>query len=129
MDNTADMLARIRNALKAQKATVNIVNSNKNLAILKVMQEEGYISDVEVRELRPNIKEIIVTLKYKNGIPSIRELKLRSKQQRRVYTSIADLPLVKNGLGIAIISTSAGIVSDYEARLKNMGGELICEVF
>lgn len=129
MDNTSDMLARIRNALKAKKSTVNIVSSKKNLAILRVMQEEGYIEKAEEINIRENIKEILVTLKYKYGIPSIRELKMRSKQRRREYSSIANLPLVRNGLGVAIISTPLGIISDYEARQKNVGGEIICEIF
>lgn len=129
MDNTSDMLARIRNALKANKSTVNVIFSKKNLAILKVMEEEGYIEKAEEANTRDSLKEIVITLKYKYGIPSIRELKLRSKQRRREYSSIADLPLVRNGLGVAIISTPLGIISDYEARQKNVGGEIICEIF
>jgi len=129
MDNTADMLARIRNALKAKKATVNVVFSKKNMAILKVLQEEGYIDKIEELEVRTNIKKIVVTLKYKYGIPSIKELKLRSKQQRKVYSSIADLSLLYNGMGTIILSTNMGIMSDHEARQKNVGGEIICEVF
>lgn len=129
MDNTSDMLARIRNALKANKSTVKVIFSKKNLAILKVMEEEGYIEKAEEANVRDSLKEIVITLKYKYGIPSIRELKLRSKQRRREYSSIADLPLVRNGLGVAIISTPLGIISDYEARQKNVGGEIICEIF
>lgn len=129
MDNTADMLARIRNALKAKKSTVNVVFSVKNMAILRVMQEEGYIDKAEELEIKPNIKIIVVSLKYKHGMPSIRELKMCSKQQRRKYSSIARLPLSYNGMGTIILSTNLGIISDYEARQKNVGGEVICEVF
>ncbi|MGV3279150.1 30S ribosomal protein S8 [Rickettsiales bacterium LUAb2] len=129
MDNTADMLTRIRNAIKAKKDIVKVIHSKKNMDVLNVLQEEGYIESFEAVEIRPNIKEINVTLKYKNGFSSIRSLKLKSKQQRREYSSISNLPLVYNGLGISIISTSKGIISDNQARALHVGGEVICEVF
>lgn len=129
MDNTADMLLRIKNALNANKKNVNVVCSKKNVAILKVLKEEGYIEDFNEEEVRPQVKLINVALKYKYGTSAIRKLRLRSKQKRREYSQISNLPLVFNGLGISIVSTSQGVMSDNEARMKNIGGEVICEVF
>lgn len=129
MDNTADMITRIRNAIKAEQRQLTVIYSKKNVAILNILKSEGYIEDLEVLEVRKNIKEIVVTLKYKQGVAAIRNIKIRSKQQRREYSAIADLAPIRNGLGIAVLSTSQGIISDFDARQKNIGGEIICEVF
>ena len=128
-DVVSDMLARIRNALNVDKDTVDLVYSKMSVGVLNVMKEEGYIDSFEIVDVRDGIKNIVLNLKYYYGKPVIKKMVRISKPSRRVYYGISDLPLVYNGLGISILSTSMGIISDREARKKKVGGELICTLF
>ena len=128
-DPIADMITRIRNAQLRTLNTVNIPNSKLRISILNVLKAEGYISDYKLSSGKEKNKFLLVYLKYHNGIPVIREIARVSKPGRRVYTKAESIPKIKNGLGIAIVSTSMGIMSDNDARLKNVGGEIICRVF
>lgn len=128
-DVVSDMLARIRNALSVDKDTVDLVYSKMSIGVLNVMKEEGYIDSFDVVDVRPGVKKIVLNLKYYYGKPVIKKMVRISKPSRRVYYGISDLPLVYNGLGISILSTSMGIISDREARKKKVGGELICTLF
>jgi len=123
------MLTRIRNAQRAQKSTVRSPASKLRARVLDVLKREGYIRNYETIDVRPGIKELSIELKYHNGEPVIRELKRVSKPGRRIYAGVKDLPKVYNGLGIAIISTPRGVVSDAEARELKVGGEILCTVF
>ena len=123
-DPIADMLARIRNAHMRKKATVRMRER-----VLQVLADEGYIRGFQRIELEGGKADIEVELKYFDGEPVIREIRRVSKPGRRVYTSVEDMPLVYNGLGIAILSTSKGVMSDAKARELNVGGEIICTVF
>ncbi|MFL1780810.1 30S ribosomal protein S8 [Candidatus Hepatincolaceae symbiont of Richtersius coronifer] len=129
MDIISDMLTRIRNGLMAKKSVVDVLYSKQNLGILKVLKEAGYIKEYKEVDIRKGVKSISVDLSYYNGEPVIKELKRISKSSRRFYRSIEDLPLIFNGLGISILSTSHGVLSDTEARAHNVGGEIICSVF
>ena len=128
-DPIADMLTRIRNAHMRKKATVRMPASRMRERILQVLQDEGYIRGFERIDLGGGKADIEVELKYYDGEPVIREITRVSKPGRRVYTSVEDMPLVYNGLGIAILSTSRGVMSDAQARELNVGGEVICTVF
>lgn len=128
-DPVGDMLTRIRNAQRAQKAEVICLASKHNEAILRVLQAEGYIGNFETREIRAGVREIVVSLRYHEGAPVIQMLERVSKPGRRVYSAIQTLPYVRNGLGVAILSTPKGVMSDAAARLANVGGEVICRVF
>ncbi len=128
-DPIADMLTRIRNAHMRGKATVRMPASRMRERILQVLKDEGYIRGFERIELGGGKADIEVELKYYDGEPVIREITRVSRPGRRVYTSVEDMPLVYNGLGIAILSTSRGVMSDAEARAQNVGGEVICTVF
>ena len=128
-DPLGDMLTRIRNAQRAQKSTVRSPASKLRERVLDVLKREGYIRNYETIDVRPGIKELSIELKYHNGEPVIREIKRVSKPGRRVYSGVKDLPKVYNGLGIAIISTPRGVVSDAEARELKVGGEILCTVF
>ena len=126
-DPIADMLTQIRNALKARKQTVTFPASNVKQAILNVLEEEGYISGHEKAENdgKPMIR---VDLKYYQGEPVIDSIKRISKPGRRIYYGAEDLPSVQNGLGVAIVSTSKGIMIERKARESGVGGELICTI-
>ena len=125
-DPIADMLTRIRNAQSAGKADVTMPSSKAKLAIAGVMKEEGYITDFAVSsDAKPNMT---VTLKYYQGSPVIDEMKRVSRPGLRIYKNKDELPKVLNGLGIAIISTSAGVMTDKKARLEGRGGEVICTI-
>jgi small subunit ribosomal protein S8 len=128
-DVVGDMLTRIRNAQRVMKKNVNIPHSKEKESVLKVLQSEGYIRSYSVRENEKGLSDLVVELKYYEGISVIQSIVRRSKPGRRVYSSIKDLPLVSNGLGIYILSTSKGVMSDAEARRQNVGGEVICSVF
>ena len=128
-DPIADMLTRIRNAHMRGKATVRMPASRMRERILQVLKDEGYIRGFERIELGGGKADLEVELKYYDGKPVIREIRRVSKPGRRVYTSVEDMPLVYNGLGIAILSTSRGVMSDAQARELNVGGEVICTVF
>ena len=128
-DPIADMITRIRNAQLRALNTVLIPNSKLRARILDVLKEEGYISDYKIQSEKNNKGSLLVDLKYNNGLPVIKEIRRVSKPGRRIYTKADSLPKVLNGLGIAIVSTSMGIMSDNDARAKNIGGEIICRVF
>jgi small subunit ribosomal protein S8 len=125
-DPIADMLTRIRNAQSAGKADVTMPSSKAKLAIVGVMKEEGYITDFTVSsDAKPNMT---VTLKYYQGSPVIDEMKRISRPGLRIYKNKDELPKVLNGLGVAIISTSAGVMTDKKARSEGRGGEVICTI-
>lgn len=128
-DPIADMLSRIRNGLSAHHATVATPTSKVRLAILEVLKTEGYIRDYHLEDGKDVHKQVIIELKYSEEQPVIKELQRVSKPGRRRYSSIADLPKVYNGLGILILSTSKGIMSDHQARQQKLGGEILCKVF
>ena len=128
-DPIADMITRIRNAQTRTLNTVTIPNSKFRARILDVLKEEGYISDYKSLSDKKNKGSLLVDLKYNNGLPVIKEIKRISKPGRRIYTKADSIPKIQSGLGIAIVSTSMGIMSDNTARLKNIGGEIICKVF
>ena len=127
-DPIADMLTRIKNASAMRKETVSIPTSNVKLAILKVLKDEGYIADFKSTD---EVKSVTtITLKYtEDNQKVIKGLKRISKPSLQVYTKAEDLPKVLNGLGIAIISTSKGIMTDKEARKLNIGGEVLAYVW
>jgi len=128
-DPISDMITRIRNAQLRTLNTVSIPNSKFRAKILDVLKEEGYISDYKTLTDKKNKIFLLVDLKYHNGSPVIKEITRVSKPGRRIYTRADSIPKIKSGLGIAIVSTSMGIMSDNDARLKNIGGEIICKVF
>ena len=128
-DPIADMITRIRNAQLRTLNKVSIPNSKFRARILDVLKEEGYISDYKFLTDKKNKGSLLVDLKYSNGLPVIREITRVSKPGRRIYTRAGSIPKIKNGLGIVIVSTSMGIMSDNDARSKNIGGEIICRVF
>jgi small subunit ribosomal protein S8 len=128
-DPIADMITRIRNAQLRSLNKVNIPNSKFRARILDVLKEEGYISDYKFITDKKKLGFLVVNLKYSNGSPVIKEITRVSKPGRRIYSKADSIPKIQNGLGIAIVSTSMGIMSDNDARLKNIGGEIICRVF
>ena len=130
-DPIADMITRIRNAQLRALNSVSIPNSKFRARILDVLKGEGFISDYELLSDKKNKNKgsLIVGLKYSNGFPVIKEIRRISKPGRRIYTKADSIPKVQNGLGISIVSTSKGIMSDNDARSKNIGGEIICRVF
>ncbi len=128
-DPLADMLTRIRNGQRARKSAVASPASKLRGAVLDVLQREGYIRGYSAGESTAGKPEFSIELKYHEGRPVIVELRRVSKPGRRVYSGIQDLPRVYNGLGISILSTSRGVLSDNEARRENVGGEVLCRVF
>ena len=128
-DPLGDMLTRIRNGQRARKNQIVSPASKLRNNVLDVLKREGYIRDFSQRELRPGISEIEIQLKYHDGEPVIQEISRVSKPGRRIYSKIKDLQRVYNGLGIAILSTPRGVLSDNEARDQNVGGEILCQVF
>ena len=128
-DPIADMITRIRNAQLRTLNTVSIPNSKLRARILDVLKEEGYISDYKSLSNEKNNQFLLVDLKYHNGVPVIKEISRVSKPGRRIYTKADSIPKIQNGLGIAIVSTSKGIMTDNDARSKKIGGEIICRVF
>lgn len=128
-DPLGDMLTRIRNGQRAQKSAIQAPASNLRANVLQVLEREGYIRGYSRREISAGIAELKIELKYHDGEPVIREIRRVSKPGRRVYSKIKDLPRVYNGLGISILSTPQGVMSDTEARTANVGGEVLCRVF
>tara|TARA_B100000029_G_scaffold258857_1_gene255526 strand:- start:472 stop:873 length:402 start_codon:yes stop_codon:yes gene_type:complete len=130
VDPIGDMITRIRNAQLRALNNVSIPSSKFRARILDVLKKEGYISNYKLFSDSKNKKEsLIVDLKYNNGLPVIKEIKRISKPGRRIYAKADSIAKVQNGLGLAIVSTSIGIMSDHDARTKNVGGEIICRVF
>jgi len=126
-DPIADMLTRIRNGQSAGKKSVNIPSSKLKIAIAKVLKDEGYILDYRIESIG-NHTEMTVDLKYFNGVPVIENVKRISRPGLRIYRSKDELPKVLGGLGIAIVSTSNGVMTDRAARAIGHGGEVICTV-
>ena len=128
-DPVGDLLTRIRNAQKARLSSVQTPASKLRGNVLDVLKREGYIRDYSRSEQQAGMAEFKVELKYHDGEPVIREISRISKPGRRVYSKIADLPRIYNGLGISILSTPRGVMSDTEARAANVGGEVLCRVY
>ncbi|MDR3439262.1 30S ribosomal protein S8 [Telmatospirillum sp.] len=128
-DPLGDMLTRIRNGQLAKKASVTAPASRLRANVLEVLKREGYIRGYSQADVRAGIAELTIELKYHEGTAVIREISRISKPGRRVYSRIKDLPKVSNGLGISILSTPRGVMSDAEARAANVGGEVLCKVF
>ena len=129
VDPISDMISRIRNAQMRVSNKVKIPSSKFRAKILEVLKTEGFISDYKLSAGDKNKNTIKVDLKYNDGVPVIREISRVSKPGRRVYTKATSIPKIQNGLGMAIVSTSMGIMSDNDARNKKIGGEIICRVF
>ncbi|MCK5550856.1 MAG: 30S ribosomal protein S8, partial [Hyphomicrobium sp.] len=128
-DPLGDMLTRIRNAQMRRRPKVVTPASNIRGRVLDVLAEEGYIRGYARVEQKGTIPTFEIELKYYNGEPAIREIKRVSTPGRRVYSPVRDLPTVANGLGVAILSTPKGVMSDSSAREQNVGGEILCNIF
>ena len=128
-DPLGDMLTRIRNAAMRSKSTVLSPSSKLRLRVLDVLKDEGYIRGYEVIDSGDHKPQVEISLKYHEGEPVIREMKRVSKPGRRAYSGVTGMPRVRNGLGVAIVSTSKGVMSDAQARAQNVGGEVLCTVF
>jgi small subunit ribosomal protein S8 len=128
-DPIADLLARIRNGQLRGMAKIKSPNSRLRVRVLDVLQAEGFIRGYAEVELKGGIRELEIELKYHEGRPVIRELKRVSTPGRRVYAGVDELKPHRQGLGISIVSTSQGVMTDMAAREKNVGGEVLCQVF
>ena len=128
-DPLGDMLTRIRNAQQRRRPKVVSPASNLRARVLDVLAEEGYIRGYTRTDHKAGISELEIELKYTNGQPAIREIERVSKPGRRVYSQMRDIPTVANGLGVAILSTPKGVMSDTRAREEKVGGEVLCNVF
>ena len=128
-DPLGDMLTRIRNAQMRGKSTVSTPASKLRAWVLDVLASEGYIRGYESAPTDNGQGELTISLKYFEGTPVIREIKRVSKPGRRVYMGVKDIPTVRNGLGVSIVSTPKGVMSDAAARSANVGGEVLCTVF
>lgn len=128
-DPIGDMLTRIRNSSLRGKSTVKTPASKLRGWVLDVLQSEGYIRGYEATTSSEGHPELEISLKYFDGTPVIRELKRVSTPGRRVYMGVKDIPVVRQGLGVSIVSTSQGVMSDAKARAANVGGEVLCTVF
>ena len=128
-DTLGDMLTRIRNGQSTKMSKINAPASRFRKNVLEVLKREGYIRDFSQIEKKPGIHLFEIELKYYEGQPVISEIKRVSKPGRRVYSSVKDLPKTYNGLGISILSTPRGVLSDNEAREANVGGEILCTVY
>ena len=129
VDPIGDMIARIKNAQMRQLKNIQIPSSKFRAKILDILKQEGYISDYKFLSNSNNKGSLSIDLKYNNGLPVIKEIKRVSKPGRRIYARAESIPKIQNGLGLAIVSTSKGIMTDNDARNKNVGGEIICRVF
>ena len=129
VDPIGDMITRIRNAQMRALDKVSIPGSKFRAKILDVLKQEGFISNYKIVADAKNKNSLLVDLKYYNGQPVIKDIKRVSKPGRRIYARAVNITKIQNGLGLAIVSTSKGIMSDNDARTKNIGGEVICRVF
>ena len=129
VDPVGDMITRIRNAQMRMLNNVRIPGSKFREKILDVLKQEGYIADYKLLSDSNNKGSLSINLKYSDGLPVIKEIKRVSKPGRRIYVKATSIPKIQNGLGLAIVSTSIGIMTDNDARSKNVGGEIICKVF
>ena len=127
-DPIADMLTRIRNAQLAEKASVSMPSSKLKVAIAAVLKDEGYVEDFAVRQSEGNKTNLDIALKYYAGRPVIERIERLSKPGLRIYKGVEDIPTVMNGLGVAIVSTPKGVMTDRKARASRVGGEVLCIV-
>ena len=126
-DPLADMLTRIRNAQMAEKSVVSMPSSTLKVAVAKVLKDEGYVADFQISsEVKP---QLTIELKYFEGRPVIEEVKRVSRPGLRQYKAVEDLPKVRGGLGVSIVSTNKGVMTDRAARAAGIGGEVLCTVF
>ena len=128
-DPISDMITRIRNGQMRFLKNVSVPVSKFRENVLEVLKNEGYISNFELVKAENNINTFSVNLKYTHGNPVIKEIKRISKPGRRIFARANSIPKIQNGLGISIVSTSKGIMTDSDARKQNIGGEVICKVF
>jgi len=128
-DPIADMLTRIRNGQMAEKQSVSMPGSKQKAAIAQILQDEGFIAGYEESEGAGGKKTLTIELKYFNGEPVISKLQRASRPGLRQYAKADDIPRVLNGLGVVILTTSKGVMSDRQARAENIGGELLCTVY
>jgi small subunit ribosomal protein S8 len=128
-DPIGDMLTRIRNGQRAMKSSVKSPSSKMRINVLEALKREGYIRGFEVSEPEKGKPEVSIELKYYQGKGVIEHVSRVSKPGRRVYSGVKDLPTIRNGLGVAILSTPNGILSDNEARDANVGGEVLCKLY
>lgn len=126
--SVSDLVARIKNGCMIKRSTISTPSSKLREGILQILKDEGYISGY-AKTKDSSFDKIEVSLKYKNATPVINELQVVSKPGRRIYCSAKEIPLVKNGLGMVVISTSQGILPDYKARAQNLGGEVLFKIF
>ena len=129
VDPIGDMITRIRNAQLRALNKVTIPSSKFRARVLDVLKQEGYIVNYKILSDNNKKESLLVDLKYHNGLPVIKEIKRVSKPGRRIYAKANSMAKIHNGLGLVIVSTSMGIMSDNDARTKNIGGEIICRVF
>ena len=129
MDPIGDMFTRIRNGQMRLLKTIDVPSSNFRLKILEVLKIEGFITNYFIEKNKNNTQTLKVDLKYYEGVPVIKEIKRVSKPGRRVYSRASSIPRIQNGLGLAILSTPQGVMTDTDARKNNIGGEIICKVF
>ncbi len=127
-DPISDLLTRIRNGQMVRKSKIDSPSSKLKVAILKVLQEEGYIRGFEVSENERG-KQLEISLKYFDGKPAIKEISRVSKPGMRVYSSVKTMPSFKNNMGITILSTSKGVMTNFAAQSANLGGEILCRVY
>ena len=128
-DPIGDMFSRIRNGQMRSLNSILIPSSNFRKNILEILKNEGYIKDYFIEKTENNKTSLKVSLKYYEGDPVIKEIKRISKPGRRVYSKATSIPRIRNGLGVAILSTSKGVMSDSDAIKNNLGGEIICRIF
>jgi len=128
-DPIGDMLARIKNSQLRNHKVLKLPSSNFKVKISEVLKKEGFIIDYKVEKKEPSKLDLIIDLKYNSGTPVISTIERISKPGRRIFSSAESLPKINNGLGIAIISTPKGVMTDIDARKQRLGGEIICKVF
>ena len=128
-DPIGDMIARIKNAQVRNHKKLELPSSNFKVKIADVLKNEGFIIDYKVNKKETNKTDLMINLKYNSGSPVINTIERISKPGRRIFSSAQSLPKINNGLGIAIISTPKGVMTDIEARKQKLGGEIICKVF
>ena len=128
-DPLGDMLARIRNGQMAQKSVVECPHSKLRTNVCAVLKDEGFIRDFKVEDRENNKKVLLIELKYSEGRGVIQQLDRVSKPGRRVYTKVGDFPRFYIGLGLLVVSTPQGVMTDYKAKAANVGGEILCQVF
>ena len=128
-DPIGDMIARIKNAQLRNHKVIKLPSSKFKTKIAEVLKNEGFIIDYKIESKESNTYDLLINLKYNSGSPVISTIERISKPGRRIFSSAESLPKINNGLGIAIISTPKGVMSDIDARKQKVGGEIICKVF